>query len=212
MSGREGIINKILHLREMTVSRGATKAEAEMFAVKAANLMVEYAIEENEITTPADHIMTEEEIKYICPWRRTLLNAIGRVCFVSVCYVKGSCEIKLVGRPLNIEAFKEMFRFIEKQCIQVSRQLYPGTHLRDKQRRAEGGLAYGVCEKLREHNARNAESFLPVVQEYEAAQEAMGELIPNIVARKNRNQANTLEMRNGYANANRIKLRLDVEN
>jgi len=213
MSERDKIIDKIRRLQEVTVENGASPEEAESFAAKAAEMMARHAVDQSEITAPPEHKMDIREVKYLNPWRRDLLEAIARVCFVQVLYSRGTCDVTLVGRPLNIEAFYEMFRFIERQCVEIARDLFPGSDQRKAQRRAEGGLAAGVTKKLFQHHMKNADALLPVVQELKAAKAAMDDIIgaDNIAPLKEPERVITQEFVHGAQHADRIKLREDID-
>lgn len=213
MTKRDEIIEKIRRLQQVTVENGASPEEAESFAAKAAEMMAKHAVAQEEITAPPEHKMDVREVKYLNPWRRDLLEAIARVCFVQVVFMRGTTDVTIVGRPLNIEAFYEMFRFIEKQCVDIARQLYPGSENRKAQRRAEGGLAAGVTKKLYEHHKKNRDALLPVVQELKASEQAMKDIIgeDNLSPMAEPERVITQEFVHGAQNADRVKLRKDVD-
>lgn len=201
------IIEKIIALRQMTEQNGATKEEAESFAQKAAKLMAEHAIAENELEgKKSEHELETYKIKYLNPWRRTLIHIIAHACFCEmVC--GGGETVHLVGRPLNVRAAREMFPFIERQVVLIARQLFPRD--RKAQRRAEGGLGIGVAKKINASNLLNSERYLPVVQEMDAARSAAESMLRLKRARW-RSHRLSYEHRMGEANANRIQIREEI--
>lgn len=169
---RQTIIDKIAALKRKSEDTGCSEAEASIFASKVTELMEKYAVSMSELDEKPDHINKQFTIKYWGPWRRTLMKACCDACFTSLLEHRGEI-ITVVGRPLNIEATMEMYRFIEYQIPWIARSLYSD---RKSQRRAETGLGIGVAAKIKASKLTDAESRLPVVQEKQAADDAMGEM------------------------------------
>lgn len=175
---RDKVIDKIQKLRAVATG-GGTEEEMMSFAAKAAKLMADWDIAEEELieagvsSTPGVGCSLVT-IKYINPWRRAIVGELAQMCSCYALFVKGTTTVEVWGRPEKRNIFEELFQDLEKQVVLVARKLYPGDHTRA--RRAESGLGFAVANKIHQSwSYQNAEIHglkALVVQELAQGEEA----------------------------------------
>ncbi len=213
---RTKLIEKLRKLKTKAEDAGCTEQEAMTFAGKLSDMMREHMVSmaEVEAAEEAERLAREEGMKYMDAWRRSILGSVALTCGCYVLFDTRNKSVELFGRPLNVEAMWEMYQFIEKQIVQISRDMYPGQQKYSRQ--AQKGLGIGVCGKLREHRDQDQANpaNLPVVQEQEASQgfaeDEMGKRGMRITTMKRRSMRDSVALQEGIRNAGRVQLRQEV--
>lgn len=219
MTDRDSLVEKVRNLKakaESTVNQN----EMEAFAAGAAKLMAKYAIEDSELEIiKTEHDRVVMTIKYMNPWRRNLLNACCTASYSRLLLGKGE-YVTICGRPHQIEAALDMFRFIEKQVIQIGRQLFPD---RKSRVRAEAGLGLAVADKIFESHAKVKEEYqredaaqgtsreLVLVGEEDAVDAFLDEQFPNRRQVAVKRSRRTVQSMIGAAAADRVQIRKEMQ-
>lgn len=217
MTDRDKILDKIRKLRDLAEGEGNLNNEEAMANAmrKMAELMHKHAVEEHELDDVGnlERGPSDFEQKYFDQWRRWLIGECALTCGAHPIFYRKSrpAFVRIYGRPAACEATWIMFKFIEKQIVRISREMYSSTK---DSRACQKGLALGVTERLHQHREMDESNpaHLPVVQEHKMSEAAMREAetgVRKIKSRKNMQWSAAAQ--NGLNNADRVQLREEVK-
>jgi|SRR6056297_244757 len=219
MTERESILTKIRKLRALANDDSIGEAEASVYAEKMADLIRKHTVEEHELGSPAEleRVGMNFGNKYFDSWRLSIITECSTDCGTYVImYRKARPEpyFRIYGRPENVEACWEMYRFLEEQIVRISRDMFSNTK---ESRQAQKGLALGVCERmgLARDAAKMDDSSGTALVVLETEQDLSKTTMEAELGKPRKTKRRSIQLTDavaqGYAQADRVKIRREVE-
>jgi hypothetical protein len=137
LNGTEKILDTVKKLLNMTVENGCSEAEATTAMEMAQSLLFKYNLEMADVInfTPEQrdanriigkdwdddtHVRLERGYGQPVEWMIALGFAVGRWSFCKA--LASSYSVTFIGRKVDVEVTKEMFRWILEQCKRISEE------------------------------------------------------------------------------------------
>lgn len=159
---QEKLINKIRKL--FALSRSPNQAEAQAAVNKANDLLVKYNLSLNNIKKKNMAIkeISVKENTTKSTWRIELLISLAKhnLC-ETLFYIDKNYEYTVIGRQPNAIIVKEMFQYLEKAIMRISKEKMPINSNRNYREKFRQGMVHGIKDNLNRQtliNNKNSDS------------------------------------------------------